>query len=203
MDYRFAVIPSSGDGAGVRALVDRLVDESCGAMWLDSAGEHSAVIVTERPESGPLDALLAATKDRGLAVYDMQLRRLYDPQDSVEVAVSLGDCVRVPYLTRDLLIDLVERPVFPSPDEPFVIVSRAEEDYIQMYRHDDGDYQLEYREDGPESHFVTHTTDARLVADVMWAWVIGDERWRDMVEWTFLDVDALEESRELADWSEL
>ena len=88
-------------------------------------------------------------------------------------------------------------------DEPFVIVSRAEEDYIQMYRHDDGDHQLEYREDGPESHFVTHTTDARLVADVMWAWVIGDERWRDMVEWTFLDVDALEESRELADWSEL
>ena len=191
-EYRFAIIPSvsAEQPSDIRSLIDDVVDASCGAMWIEHAGEHSAVIVTERPESGTLDALLDATKDRGLAVYDMALRRLYDPQDSVAVTVRLGDCVTVPYLTRDLLIDLVERPVFPSPAEPFVIVSRTDADYIQMYRRAGGEYQLEYRDGGPESHFVVHTADERLVADVMWAWVSGDARWQRMVEWMFLDTDA-------------
>ena len=191
-EYRFAIIPSaSTPGPGdIRALIEDAVDASCGAMWVEHAGEHSAVVATERPESGTLDALLAATKDHGLAVYDMALRRLYDPMDSVAVTVRLGDCVTVPYVTRDLLIDLVERPVFPSSAEPFVIVSRTDQDYIQTYRHPDGDYQLEYRDGGPESHFVVHSADARLVADVMWSWVTGDARWQTMVEWMFLDTDA-------------
>ena len=191
-EYRFAIIPSTSaeQPRDIRSLIDDVVDASCGAMWIDHAGERSAVIVTERPESGTLDALLDATKNRGLAVYDMALRRLYDPQDSIAMTVRLGDCVTVPYLTRDLLIDLVERPVFPSAAEPFVIVSRTDADYIQMYRRADGDYQLEYRDGGPESHFVVHTADARLVADVMWSWVTGDGRWQTMVEWMFLDTDA-------------
>lgn len=142
-----------------------------------------------RPEAGLLEALLILAKDHDLAVYDLDLHRLYDPAGGVDIDVLLPD-VRLPFLTRDLLADLVRKPWWPDADAPYLIVERSDQDFIQAWLADDGTYQLEYREGGPESHFLVHTGDGALVTDVIWAWVIGDERWRTAVEGTFLDLDA-------------
>jgi hypothetical protein len=94
------------------------------------------------PEDGLLPVLLLLTMDRGVGVYDIQLSRLYDPRGHVEVEVTLGDDLMLPYLTPALLRDLVLRPFWPDPENPFFVVARAGEEYIQTYRNPDGSYQL-------------------------------------------------------------
>ena len=161
-------------------------------------GGGAAVLDVVNPEKGLLEALLILAKDHGLAIYDVGLKRLYDPSGGVDVDVLLPG-IRIPFLTRELLADLVLHPAWPEPEAPYLIVDRAEQDFIQAWRGDDGTYQLEYREDGPESHFVVHTDDAALVVDVMWAWTILDQSWRMAVDWSFADIDAEEGRDEFCD----
>lgn len=80
-------------------------------------------------------------------------------------------------------------PAWPDPEASYLIVERADQDYIQAWRGDDGVYQFEYREDVPESHLAVHTDDAELVIGTMWAWATGDESWRTAVDWQFLALD--------------
>lgn len=155
---------------------------------------NGALLSVDYPECGLLEALLILAKDHDLAVYDIILKRLYDPTGSVEVDVSMPG-VRLPFLTRDLLSDLVASPQWPDPEAPYVIVDRAEQDFIQAWLDADGVYQVEYREGGPESHFEFRTEDAQRVVEVMWAWAIGDESWRSAVDWWFLDVEAADAAR--------
>ena len=79
-----------------------------------------------------------------------------------------------------------------------LIVERAEQDFIQTWRRDDATYQLEYRQDGPESHFVVCTEDAVLVIDVMWAWAVQDPSWGDL-DWQFVDVEAADRAAAAAE----
>lgn len=218
MDFRFALIPAGSADSAARAheIADAMlrapecaplpaIAEVLGALDASPVGHyilacrnvsHGALLEAPYPESGVLEALLILSKDHGLAVYDIELRRLYDPADCVEVDVMLPG-VRIPFLTRDLLADLVARPGWPEPEAPYLIVERAEQDFIQAWL-DDGVYQFEYREDGPESHFEVRTGDGALVVDVMWAWAIEDPSWRTAVDWMFVDLDASPEAQACA-----
>jgi len=209
MDFRFALIPAgSADSAGRAAqIAERMrravkrdprgaLSEVLGALDGSPAGHHmlqcrntsrGALLCVDRPEAGLLEALLLLAKDHGLAVYDIDLNRLYDPAGGANVEVLLPG-IRLPFLTKPLLDDLVRRPGWPEPEAPYVIVARAEQDYIQAWLEDDGVYHLEYREGGPESHFAVETGDAALVVDVMWAWTNQNLSWRTAVDWMFLDV---------------
>lgn len=211
MDFRFALIPAGSAGSAGRAaeIADAMrrerkrdprgaIAEVLGALDGSPVGHYlltcrnttrGALLSVERPEAGLLEALLILAKDHALAVYDIGLNRLYDPTGSVDVDVVLPQ-VRLPFLTRDLLSELVVHPAWPDPEAPYLIVDRAEQDFIQAWLGDDGTYQLEYREDGPESHFVVHTDDAAMVVNVMWAWTIQDPAWRTMVDWMFFDPEA-------------
>lgn len=179
---------AAGDGGEWPAAIQELVDGLGDSAEMACLAEHpldsrGVVITTSSPEDGPLRYLLGLTMASRLAVYDIELFRLYDPRGCVEVDVSLGGTDTLPYLTSALLRDLVLRPTWPSPDEPFLIVGR-DQGFIQVFREEDGTYQIEYREGGPDTHFWCRITDSGLIADVMWAWASQDLRWRVDVAWS-------------------
>ena len=99
-----------------------------------SADSRGVIIATEQPEDGLLRYLLLATMDRDLAVYDIDLFRLYDPRGRIDVDVCLPGDVTLPYLTPALLRDLVLRPTWPLPECPFFVVARGVHEFIQTYR---------------------------------------------------------------------
>ena len=209
MAFRLAVIPAGSARSARRAnrLVTAMrtaprgrtpaaVVEALGALESSGAGEFTvwrrtdargALMSVRYPEIGVLEALLLVAKDHDLAVYDIDLNRLYDPTGAVDVEVSLPG-VRIPFLTRDLLSDLVLRPDWPDPEAPFVIVDRAAEDFIQVWREGSG-YRVEYRDGDADFHYMCMVDDPAVVIDVMWAWAIGDDRWRGALAWEFLDLD--------------
>lgn len=211
MDFRLALIPagSAGSGAAAQRIAtvmrgapeqhpDSAIAEVLGALDASPVGHYvegcrhtgcCTLLSADYPESGLLETLLILAKDHGLAVYDIEINRLYDPHGGIDVDILLPG-VRIPFLTRDLLTELVLHPAWPEPEAPYLIVEHADQDFIQTWLGDDGLYQLEYRKDGPESHFVVHTDDAALVIDVMWAWVIGDDSWLTAVDWQFVDIGA-------------
>lgn len=209
MAFRLAVIPAglvaSNRAAGQLVAAMRTaprgrrpaaVVEVLGALESSGVGDFTvgrrtdsrgALLSVPRPEDGVLEALLLLARDHDLAVYDIALSRLYDPAGGIDVEVSLPG-VSLPFLTRDLLADLVLKPAWPDPEAPFVIVDRAAEDFIQVWCGDEG-YRLEYREGGPDFHFMHLTDDPSLVIDVMWAWGVDDSYWRGAVPWRFTDLE--------------
>lgn len=209
MTSSFALIPATGAGsvAGAEDLIRKMREIRGGqpipglADVLDalSAGydgfisvdseltAYGALISVEESELGPLNDILIATKNCSIAVFDIALSRLYNPRGSVDIEVVLGGDCTLPYLTSQLLDDLVRRPTWPNPDCPFVIVARDEEEYIQTYLQDDAYYDLEYRDGSFEKHYDFYTLDAGLVADVMWHWSIRDTRWRTAVPWARME----------------
>jgi hypothetical protein len=179
--------PQGGTPAAVLEVLGALAASGVGEFTVgrrpDSRG---ALLSVSHPEDGVLEALLLLAKDHGLAVYDIRLDRLYDPTGGLDVEVILPG-VRLPFLTRELLSDLVMRPTWPDPEAPYVIVDRAAEDFVQFWRLEDG-FRLEYREGGPEFHYMCVTDDPTVVVDLMWAWAIGETSWRGALAWEFLDL---------------
>jgi len=211
MSHRFAVFPagvvhsieeandlvcamcagSVGEPASaLRELVEALPDDGEALCLVERSADSRGVIIgTDQPEDGLLRYLLLEAMDRDLAVYDINLFRLYDPRGRIDIDVELPDDVTLPYLTPALLRDLVLRPTWPLADQPYFAVARGEHEYVQTYRTDDGTYALEYRDGGPDAHFKYRTTDIGLVADVMWGWVTRDASWRTAVAWTRLEIE--------------
>jgi hypothetical protein len=215
MSHRFAIIPAGSVdavdqandlihamGAGsdgepptaIRELLDELSQTVAGSFVITRPAERRGVIIaTHRPEDGLLRFMLLSTMDRGLAIYDVELCRLYDPRGRVDLDVSLSGDLTLPYLTPALLRDLVLRPTWPEPEDPYFIVTRGGAEFIQTYRDEDGLYQLEHRDGGPNAHFAVRTPDSGLVADVMWAWTTHDSRWRTAVIWSRMEFKDLED----------
>lgn len=209
MAARLAVIPagsvSSAEQAGQlvtamrtapRGRPQAAIVEALGALRSSGVGtftvgqrtdSRGALLSVRYPEIGVLEALLLLARYHGLAVYDIALNRLYDPTGSLDVEV-VQPGIRLPFLTRALLVDLVLRPAWPVPEAPFVTVDRAEEDFIQFWCRG-GDYQLEYREGGREFHFSHITDDPHLVIDVVWAWGVGHPYWRGAVPWELAELE--------------
>lgn len=130
-------------------------------------------------------AMLELTRDHGLLLYDPQLERLYDARRRVDVEVTLGDGITVPYLSEALLAEYIARP---ARDMPFIVVRRDGDHYAQAYLHPNRPFDVEYRAGGPDAHYVATTTDRDLVRTVLWQWTIGAEGWRDAVAWRRADV---------------
>lgn len=160
------------------------VDRDDGFLSIDAVGDaRGAVVCTRWPTAAAnLRTLLELTKDRDLALFDPQSGRLYNPRGKVDVNVTVGDGTTSPYLTEALLTDLLERP---DPTNPYLIVERAENVYIQTYMQD-GAYDLEHRAGGPDRHFHVRTADRNLVHYIIGAWTTGDSRWETAAPWSRL-----------------
>jgi len=108
VDFRFAVIPAgSADSARaaeinetMRRAVNRdphgALSEVLGALDGSPVGHYmlqchntsrGALLSVDRPETGLLEALLLLARDHGLALYDIDLNRIYDPAGGASVEV--------------------------------------------------------------------------------------------------------------------
>ncbi|GAB4582478.1 hypothetical protein [Nocardia sp. IFM 10818] len=154
--------------------------------FLESAAAESAVGAALFVSS-PIDAvgfvrnlLFELATPRGYAVYDPQLAWLIDPAGHVPVAVSHGGAGEFPYLTQELVHRWIPELAQPGP---YLIVDRGDEVYIQTYRHEDGHYDLEYRDGSADRHFTVTLNDPALVADLIWEWTTGDRSRFDTLPW--------------------
>nr|WP_246461333.1 hypothetical protein [Nocardia transvalensis] len=142
--------------------------------------------------SSPLDAvghlrglLFELATPRGYAVYDPQLTWLIDPDEHVAVAVTHGGAGEFPYLTETLAHAWIPELADPNP---YLIVERAPQVYIQTFRDGSGVYTLEYRDGSPDKHFGTQLTDAAQVAALVWGWTTGDRADLDALDWERVDL---------------
>ncbi|MFI6955351.1 hypothetical protein ACIBJI_17965 [Nocardia sp. NPDC050408] len=163
------------------------IDRNGGAVGFVAAAADSrgAVLRTWGPNRGQhLLAVLKLTKDRDLAVLDVETGHLYDPRGRVEVHVTVGDGRSLPYLTRALLDDFVVAAA--DPDDPFLVVTRADETYIRTRRHE-WVYEIEHRAGSASEHFRVYTLRHTVARDVIWAWACGDPSWMVAVQWRRVD----------------
>ncbi|WP_433713529.1 hypothetical protein ACQP2U_04445 [Nocardia sp. CA-084685] len=178
------------DNSATPPAVDDLITEinrNGGAVGFIAAVADSrgAVLRTWGPNRGQhLFAVLKLTKDRDLAVLDVETGHLYDPRGHLDVHVTVGDGRSLPYLTRELLDDFVVAAA--DPDDPFLVVARAEETYIRTRRHE-WVYEIEHRAGSASEHFRVYTLRHKVVRDVIWAWAGGDPSWTAAVRWRRVD----------------
>ncbi len=118
---------------------------------------------------------------RDYAIYDPQLAWLIDPAGHVPVTVTHGGAGAFPYLTEALVRQWVPELAAPNP---YLIVERADHDYIQTYRGKPGEYTVEYRDGGPDRHYGATVEDPATVADLIWAWTTGERDALARVPWT-------------------
>ncbi|MET8426526.1 hypothetical protein [Nocardia sp. NPDC004860] len=114
------------------------------------------------------------------ALWDPQLAWLVDPAESVTAAVTHGGAGEFPYLTRQLVELWI--PELGQPG-PYLIVETGDQIYIQTYRHQDGHYDLEYRDGSADKHFAATANDPRIVADLIWGWATGDRSGFAALDW--------------------
>lgn len=209
MTYCLAIIPAdlagSAEQAGARAaamyrdaageppsgvtdLLGELSRRCAGRYLVTRRDAHGAIVTTPRPDRHLYETLLWLAKDRDVAIYDPSGARVYNPRGRIELEVSVGESLTLPFLTCGLLRDLVRRPLWPDPRCPFVVVARDDQEFIQVYRRDDGVYQLEHRQGGPAAHFRHDTVRSDLVIELMWAWAAAESGWRTAVDWVVADL---------------
>lgn len=119
------------------------------------------------------------------AIYDPQLAWLIDPAGHVPVTVTHGGAGEFPYLTENLANQWVSEL---APPNPYLVVERTDQDYIQTYREKSGGYTLEYRAGGPDKHFGTRVGDAPTVATMIWSWTTGDPTPLQTLPWTSVEL---------------
>lgn len=137
--------------------------------------------------SSPYDAighlrglLFDLATPRAYAVYDPQLAWLLDPAGHIPVTVTHGGAGEFPYLTETLIHQWI--PDLSDPN-PYLIVEREPQVYIQTFRDAEGDYTLEYRDGSPDRHFGTRLGDADRVAALIWDWTSGDRTRLTALDW--------------------
>jgi hypothetical protein len=137
----------------------------------------------QRPSGKKHDGWPCSRHRRGVS-YSVCLACGMTEERRIEVMVNVGDRVSYPYLTPGLLDELL-----PLPDDPpFLVLKRAEEVYAQTYRHDDGSYDLEYRDGSADQHYWTCVPDIRLAFSLLWMWTKEDQQWRTLWPWERIEV---------------
>lgn len=131
------------------------------------------------------DLLFELATPRGYAVYDPQLTWLIDPAGHVPVTVTHGGAGEFPYLTEALAASWVRELADPNP---YLIVERAPEVYIQTYRESAEDYTVEFRDGSPDRHFTARITGSDAVAGLIWDWARQDRARLDRLHWERLEL---------------
>ncbi|MFE7798270.1 hypothetical protein [Nocardia sp. NPDC057440] len=129
--------------------------------------------------------LFALATPLNYAVYDPQLAWLIDPAGSVPAAVTHGGAGEFPYLTKATAQLWVSEL---APPNPYLIVERADQVYMQTYRDESGTFTVEYRDGASNKHFGTTLTDASTVADLIWEWATDDRTRLHTLPWTRVDL---------------
>lgn len=94
-----------------------------------------------------------------------------------------GDTVDDP--SEDALLMMFED--LEAGEGAFVIVDdlrdRSGHTYAQAARRDDGSYDVEYRDGGPDRHYGTEVPDHRAAHALLTGWAFGLDGWRGSTTW--------------------
>ncbi|MGW5387501.1 hypothetical protein [Nocardia sp. NPDC003963] len=131
------------------------------------------------------DLLFELATPRQYAVYDPQLTWLIDPTGHIPITVTHGGAGEFPYLTEKLATEWVRGLIDPNP---YLIVERAPEVYIQTYRESAEEYTVEYRDGGADRHFGARVAGPDTVAGLIWDWTREDRTRLDSVAWERLEL---------------
>ena len=82
------------------------------------------------------------------------------------------------------------RSLIGRPNDPFVILVRPGYDtyFAQAAANEDGSFQVEYRDGGPDHHYGAATDDVDLVAQVLAGWADRIDGWNSRLQWEKLDL---------------
>ncbi|WP_071289531.1 hypothetical protein [Mycolicibacterium llatzerense] len=149
-------------------------------------GDARGVVVPTWALSVPQNraAMLELTRDHGLGLYDPQRDRLYDPRGHIRITVQLGEGHVVPYLSPALLAELFDHP---HPSDPWLIIERGDQHYIQSRFEPGTDVEVEHRNGGPDRHYRAVTDDPRLAQQVLWWWATESAQWESALQWEPMD----------------
>lgn len=86
--------------------------------------------------------------------------------------------------------DGIRAGVASLENEQYAILSRADEDYIQVYRHDASDFQLEYRAGSDDEHYGATTPDFSVeqIQQAFLAYASGKQDWQAAWAWEKMDI---------------
>ncbi|WP_433661178.1 hypothetical protein ACQPW1_02575 [Nocardia sp. CA-128927] len=129
--------------------------------------------------------LFAIATPLDYAVYDPQLAWLIDPAGHVPATVTHGGAGEFPYLTKTLADQWVSEL---APPNPYLVVERDEQVYMQTYREKTGAFTLEYRDGSPDKHFGTTVLDAPTVSAVIWDWATDDRTRMQTLPWSRVEL---------------
>ncbi|MGX7694063.1 hypothetical protein J8M97_24780 [Gordonia polyisoprenivorans] len=176
------------DDSPVQALISHIVDSQRRRGIEHETPEplRSGTYITaswsDAEQSREIVMPLAATW--GFDVYDPQENIYIDTEHAVPIAVLHGSLGRLPMLSPQMLNALVDR--LEEPD-PFLVIERDSEVYVQTRARDEGTFDLEYRDGSSDRHFAT-VTDAGSLPEQLWAWVVGGAAALSGMTWTKVEL---------------
>jgi len=112
--------------------------------------------------------LLEMTRDRQLAMVDRQLNQVFDPRGHVNAEVMIANGTKLPYVTEQIVVDVMANQEHYGD---YIIVEKAENEYIQSLYESGQPCQVEYRDGSADKHFQTFTPDRALVPRLIAAWL--------------------------------
>ena len=149
--------------------IDAMAEDGFLSVWPDEGTSRGIILNTRWPEwVRTTYTLLDFTKDHRLALVDLQERQVFDPRDHVNVDVTLANGTKLPYLTEQIVIDVMARQATYGD---YLIAARGENTYVQTLYQVGRLCAVEYRAGGPEQHFHMLTKDRALIPRLISAWL--------------------------------
>lgn len=149
-------------------------DEETGwlSVWPIGIGQGGVALPTTYTDvDSNLVTLLRLTAGLGLTLVDLSSEVVHPPAPGLAVGVMAGNGTRLGALTDLRLESLLAE--LPSSD-PWLVLERDRDVYVQTYRQDDGTFQFEHRDGSAERHYKTAISSHEVVATRMWAWLRDD-----------------------------
>ncbi|HKA42281.1 MAG TPA: hypothetical protein VKF40_09855 [Burkholderiales bacterium] len=156
-------------------------DDGWLSVWPLSLGNGGVAVPTTYSDvDSNLVTLLRLAAGQGLVLVDLSAERVYPPAPGQPIGVIAGDGTRLGALTREHLESLLAEL---SPTDPWLVLKRDSNLYIQTYQQNDGTFLFERRDGNRDRHFKTVLVDENAVASRMWAWVANDPDWSANLDW--------------------
>jgi hypothetical protein len=124
--------------------------------------------------------LLRLAARHGLVLVDLNARTVHRPAPGEPVGVKAGDGTRLGALTYRRFESIVSSL---PPSDPWLVLERDPDVYVQTLRQEDGTFVLEHRDGSGDLHFSTSVSEAHEVLTRMWAWLRGEPTWNADADW--------------------
>lgn len=125
-----------------------------------------------------LGAIAEAAAHHGLAVLDPERQLLLDMAGALPVVLETDGGPNLTLTSAQSIAAVLDE--IESGRYLWVSISRRDESYAQTYRHKNGTWDIEHREDGPVTHRTASTQDRADVEAFLWDWARNDPKdsWR-------------------------